>query len=123
MPVHGSSLVEIVCDFDLDPITLRLLDTDCTRVESFPYPVSFNQWSWELAIDYKERKLNTIWSHCLVGDHPLVVTSHASIGHILLIVGIGVILLSQTPRTTLRHGSIYPWAEARMIEQTPWTQT
>jgi hypothetical protein len=27
VPVHGSTLVEIVCDFDLNPITLRLLET------------------------------------------------------------------------------------------------
>lgn len=123
--MHGSSLVEVVCDFDFDPITLRLFirNRDIPKLRTSTYPVSFDERSWELAIDYKERKFNTVGSHCLVSNRPLVVTCHASVGHILLVVGVCVILLSQTPRTTLRHWSIYPWTEARMIEHTPWAET
>lgn len=38
VPVHGGSLVEVVCDFDLDPVTLRLLDTELYISYEFSLP-------------------------------------------------------------------------------------
>jgi hypothetical protein len=70
------------------------------------YPVRLNERSRELSIDYEERKLNTVRSHSPVGNLPLVVTSHAGVGDILLIVRIRVVLLSQTPRAALRKRSV-----------------
>jgi hypothetical protein len=105
--MHGGTFIEIVGNFDLDPVTLKLLDIgerDGGIINS--YPVCLNERSRELSIDYEQRKLNAVWSHSPVGNLPFVVTSHASVGDILLIVGIRIILLSQTPRAALGKRSV-----------------
>jgi hypothetical protein len=58
------------------------------------YPVCLNERSRELSVDHEQRKFNTVRSHSSVGHLPLVVTSHASVRDILLVVGIRVVLLS-----------------------------
>jgi hypothetical protein len=58
------------------------------------YPVCLYERSRELSVDYEQRKFNTIRSHSSVGDLPFVVTSHASVGNILLVIGISIVLLS-----------------------------
>jgi hypothetical protein len=107
VPMHGSTFIEIVCNLDLDPVTLKMLDIEESHSRMIiSYPVCLNERSRELSVDHEERKFNTIRSHSPVRNLPLIVTSHASVRDILLVVGIRIVLLSQTPRAALRHGSI-----------------
>lgn len=87
------------------------------------YPVCLDERSRELSVDYEKWKFDTVRSHSPVGDLPFVVTSHTSVGDILLVVGVRVVLLSQTPRTSLRQGSIYPSWEVWVIKRTPSAET
>lgn len=87
------------------------------------YPVGLNERSRELSVDHEEGKLNTVRSHSPVGDLPFVVTSHTSVGYILLVVGVCVVLLSQTPRTSLRQRSIYPSWKVWVVKCTPSAET
>jgi len=88
--MHGSTFVEVVCDFDFDPVT----------------PVCLYERSRELSIDYEQRQFNAIRSHGPVRDLPFVVTSHTSVGNILLVVWVRIVLLSQTPRAALWQGTV-----------------
>ena len=87
VPVNTSSLLIFTCQLivysNLNPVT----------------PIGLDSWTGKLAIDNKQRKLNTVRRKCSIGDCPVVLPSNSSVWNSIHIIGVAVLSISVAPRS------------------------